>query len=208
MSGPLITAQLRKWTRATTLAFFFGLFVLVAGQLARIRLGQEFWILGNGLSAASIWVGSVTILFALSSIYSRSRTSLVVFPSGVEVTTGVFRRRNERLEASQIESVTTAQSTMGGESYGTVKVTGTGRAEIAVDSVANFLQVAQKVSEISAAGSTNDSSERSIEEKDSPAARTSPSDEIEKLAGLRDRGVLSQAEFDTAKKRLLEADQV
>lgn len=192
------------WTRGGTIAVLAGLAVLALGQVGRVSLGQSLWFLGNALSAMTIWAGGLWIVMVLVSVYGRQRTSLIVSENGVELNSGIFRRQVQRIEASKIESVTTGQSLLGGQKYGIVKITGSGKAEIEADALANFLEVAEAVRGVSSAASPKGPRQEAQVVGESEGKRVSLTDALNNLGELRERGLLSDSEFEVAKKRVLE----
>lgn len=195
-----------SWTRGGIIALVAGLEVLVLGQAGRISLGQDLWFLGNVLSAMTIWAGGLWVLMVLVSVYGRRRTSIIVSENGVELNSGIFRRQIQRIEASKIESVTTGQSLLGGESYGIIKITGSGKAEIEADALANFLEVAEAVRGVSSAASPKTFGQQADESAESKDTKGNLTGALKDLVDLHERGLLSDSEFEAAKKKVLEGE--
>lgn len=195
-----------SWTRGGTIALVAGLVVLVLGQVGRVNLGQDLWFLGNALSAMTIWAGGLWIFLVLVAVYGRRRTSLIVSENGVELNSGIFRRQVQRIEASKIESVTTGQSLLGGQRYGIIKITGSGKAEIEADALANFLEVAEAAREVSSAAAPKPLKRQVSSAAEASDTNTSFTGALTNLGDLRERGLLTEAEFEAAKKRILEGD--
>ena len=202
MTTAAVRAEFVGLTRGGAISLAAGVVVLVLGQWARLSLGQELWILGNMFSAMSLWVGGVWILGVGVSVYGRRKTSLVVSPNGVEMKSGVFRRQLERIEASKIESVNTSESLLGGKRYGSLVVTGSGKARIEADAVSNFARVADSIREISSAAEPK--ARASQEEASASANSEERTGGLNELAALKERGLLSDEEFAAAKRKLLE----
>jgi hypothetical protein len=204
MSIRTVNGKFVTWTRGGVVALLAGLLVLALGQIGRVSLGEDLWFFGNVLSVMTLWVGGLWIAMVLFANYQRQRTSLIVSDNGVEKNSGIFRRQVERIEASKIESVKTFQSTLGGSRYGAIAVTGSGRAEIEVDSLENFLQVAEAIRNVSSAASPKGE----VDEDSRPTAIPSSQSEVTKglseLVELKERGLLTDEEFGAAKARFLE----
>jgi len=191
-------------TRGGAIALAAGVVVLVLGQWARISAGQDLWILGNMFSAMSLWVAGVWLLSVFFSIYGRRKTSLLVSQNGVEMSSGILRRRTERIEASKIESVNTSQSLLGGSRYGSLVVGGSGNAKIEADALANFMEIADAVREVSSAANPKPEVHHSETIDDpNPQVKDVLAGDLSELAALKERGLLSEEEFAAAKKKLL-----
>lgn len=203
MSTRTVNGKFVTWTRGGVVALLAGLLVLALGQIGRISLGQDLWFFGNALSAISLWVGGLWIAMVLFANYQRQRTSLIVSGNGVEKNSGIFRRQVERIEASKVESVKTLQSTLGGSRYGAVAVTGSGRAEIEVDSLENFLEVAEAIRNVSSAASPKDEAREDSLPTATPSTQSGVTKGLSDLVGLKERGLLTDEEFRVAKARLL-----
>lgn len=194
MEPTMVRAEFKVVTLGTAVATAFGLAFLAGGQYIRIRLGEEFWVFGNMVSAMSIWMGLVFLVTPMFRALDRMKTEVRVVSDGVEEESGIFRRFRKRIEGSHIESVSTMESPGGGKRYGFVTITGSGRESLSVGPISNFIEFAESV--------------RSVGNAAKPKLRANSesvglSQELESLLRLHAAGQISDSEFLQAKKRVL-----
>lgn len=200
-------ASFAKWTFGGYAAVAFGILIGLLGQYWRIQLGQEWWVVGNVISAITILWAILLFLTTGFGVYARGRTSFVVYKDRLELSSQIFRKGTQRLEASQIESVDGAQSLLAGRRYGSVTVRGSGGTKLELETVTRVDEVVEEIRKVAGAAPQKQDQERessrvNARQTDSPAG--SAAVEIEKLYDLFERGVLTKEEFERAKHNLLE----
>lgn len=214
MSKLVVSAKFVRWTVAGYVSVIFALIIATMGQVWRIQLGQDWWIVGNVLSAVTIGWAAALIGFSALAAWTRSRTEFSVFEDRVEYTSRVVRKGSKRIEASQIESVEGAQALLGGDRYGSVLVTGSGGSSLHLDVVENVDELVEAIRTISSASTSKTSpkgpqvsaksaSTHIVPEANEQTSSSSIAREIAQLAELNKVGALSDDEFIAAKKKLL-----
>lgn len=200
-------ASFAKWTFGGYAAVALGVLIGLLGQYWRIQLGQEWWVVGNIISAITIFWAILLFLTTGFGVYARSRTSFVVYKDRLELSSQIFRKGTQRLEASQIESVDGAQSLLAGQRYGTVTVRGSGGTKLELETVTKVDEVVEEIRKVAGAAPQkqdvgSEHSKVNAQKIVSPAG--SAASEIEKLYDLFERGILTKQEFERAKRSLLD----
>ena len=157
-----------------------------------------FFIIGMFFEP-SIW--TVVLIYALIPIayyllMSKVRKSLFadVYGDRVESGSAFFRLNRRQIEASKIESVLFHQSLLGKSKYGNVTIGGSGGMRLRVTNIKDPEAFVEAVKGISSAPI----------KKESATASTSAAKEIADLNSLLQAGVITQEDFEKAKRKVLD----
>lgn len=165
-----------------------------------VALGASVPLFGESPAGLYAGLGAVGLLGAVlaSGFVQRSGSEFAVTNRRVLIKVGLVRRRTLELNLSKIESVEVEQTVAGRLlGYGQIEVIGTGGTREAFDRVSNPLAFRKAVHE--AAEAAQEVS-RSVGEV---AADQDPVQRLAKAKSMLEQGLISQAEFDAIKQRLL-----
>lgn len=179
-------------------AIFGGKALGVAAVAVALGASVPLWgdgqpALYTGLTATALLLGVLT-----SGVVQRAGSEFAVTNRRVLIKVGLVRRRTLELNLSKIESVEVEQTVAGRLlGYGQIEVIGTGGTREAFDRVSQPLAFRKAVHE--AAEAAQEVS-RSVGE---PAANQDPVQRLAKAKAMLDQGLISPAEFEAIKERLL-----
>jgi len=142
----------------------------------------------------------IAVLAALPAFIRRSASEFAVTNKRVVVKVGLARRHSTEILLRQVEGITVDQGIVGRIfNYGTIVIEGTGSDRTPYTSIAAPMKFRLAVQE---------QIEKSLSQRDGPApqaasAKADSYSELLKLNELREKGILTDAEFAAEKRRVL-----
>jgi uncharacterized membrane protein YdbT with pleckstrin-like domain len=175
--------------------------VAVLGGAACLYLSQLDTDAQNAAKALAIVLGLYALYLALRGYLRRAATRFYVTNRRVLIRLGLVRQRSVEMLLSQIEGITVQQGVWGRFfGYGTVVVEGTGGDHDPFRFISRPEDFRLAVQEQIEAHARSLAAPRDLPGK--PVDRYA---ELSRLDELRQRGVLTESEFQTEKRRLLDA---
>ena len=175
---------------------------IVMGFIFLYFVGSMAVFVSLGISTAADWLvvailyGSQLLTFSIIFgliIYSRKSSDIMVYSDRLQWSSSFIIKRLKRIEASKIESVEFNESLLGRSRYGVVNVRGSGTGKILLNPVAEPEKLTEEIRKIASSPAPK-----------SFGGTTGMGTNLVELSNLYKEGIISQEEFEKAKKKLLD----